>query len=257
MASLQNIKPASRISGSTTPPALREALYHIFSGCGEGLWLVGGTALAGYYAKHRRSDDLDLFAVDETAHRAATLAAKSLKNKGALLTNERTTPNYYHADAQFRGHPFTIDIVLDEHLHATGKAIQTQDKIWVADLPTLFAMKAACLISRCSEKDLFDLDWILSHVPHFEIENLIQAGAQFDGGLNVETLLISLQGGTLHKEACHFLLPKSSMTVAEAYKKIIALRETLIEKLMVYQKKLSLSNDAKALAQAVKDQKKI
>ena len=45
--------------------------------------LVGGTALAGYYAGHRRSDDLDLFVRDEAACRAAVLAVKSLVTLGA------------------------------------------------------------------------------------------------------------------------------------------------------------------------------
>ena len=74
--------PRKTISATTSPAPLREALLHIFENTGGGLWLVGGTALAGYYAEHRRSDDLDLFAIDEPAHRAAILAVKSLVRLG-------------------------------------------------------------------------------------------------------------------------------------------------------------------------------
>lgn len=255
--SIPQLKPKEEVSPLTTPPVLREALYHIFSNAGEGLWLVGGTALAGYYAQHRRSDDLDLFAVDSQAHRAAILAVKSLTKLGAILSNERSSPYYYHTDAQWKQHRFTTDVVLDENLHRIGSAIRTQEGVWVADLPTLFATKAACLVSRCSEKDLFDLDWIISQMKEFRIQDLIEMGVQVDGGLNVETLLISLNGARLRKEACHFLLPQASLTVDQAFRKINELRQKLIETLITYEKKLPISEGAEALSQSLKDQKKL
>jgi len=254
---LLKIKPKPKISEKTCLPSLREALYHIFSSCKKDLWLVGGTALAGYYAEHRRSDDLDLFALDAFVHRSATLAVKGLQSRGAVLLNERSSPYYYHTDIQFHGHSFTTDVVLDERLHQIGKAIQTEDGAWVADLPTLFATKAACLVSRCSEKDLFDLDWILSKIENFDIADIIQYGSQIDGGLNVETLLLSLQGAILHKERCHFLLAGSSITVEKAYKKVLSLRKKLTQLLLDYEKRIPISLDVQALSQSVKDQKKI
>lgn len=259
MAALRvpEIKPRGYISEKASPPALREALLYIFSQCGKGLWLVGGTALAGYYAEHRRSDDLDLFAVDPMVHREAALAVKSLKKKGAQLSNERTTPNFYHADVGFRDHKFTIDVVLDEYLHKIGQAIRAEDGVWVADIPTLFATKSACLVSRCSEKDLFDLDWMISQWKEFHVSELIRYGSQIDGGLNVETLLFSIQNARLRKEACHFLLPKSSLTVEQAYKKIVGLQKRFIKDLLEYERGLPMSPEVRALSQAYRDQKRI
>lgn len=251
------LKPRAHVSHLTSPKPLREALYHIFSNIGEGLWLVGGTALAGYYAQHRRSDDLDLFAIDPQIHRMATLAVQSLKQKGAVLSNERSSPYYYHTDIRLKGHAFTTGVVLDENLHRIGQAIPTEDGVQVATLSTLFATKSACLVSRCSEKDLFDLDWILSTLEDFHVKDLIHYGSQIDGGLNVETLLISLNGAVLRREACHFLLPKSQMTIEQAYKKIKALQKRLIADLLGYEKSLPLPFDVKTLSQALKDQKKI
>lgn len=236
---------------------MREALYHIFSNAGAGLWLVGGTALAGYYAEHRRSDDLDLFAVDPEAHRATTLAVKSLTKLGAVLSNERSSPYYYHTDAQLKQHRFTTDVVLDENLHRIGGAVRTKEGVWVADLPTLFATKAACLVSRCSEKDLFDLDWIISQMKGFNIDDLIQAGVQIDGGLNVETLLISLKGTHLRKEACQFLLSQSKLTQEQAFSKIKVFQQKLIQALLSYEQKLPLSQTTEALSQSLKDQRKL
>jgi len=255
--SFSSLTPRESISERSTPLPLREVLKILFESVGEGLWLVGGTALAGYYAEHRRSDDLDLFAVDEIAHRSGILAVKSLAKQGAILTGERTTPNFYHADVKFKGHAFTIDVVLDENLHRIGNANRRGDGVLVADLPTLLATKAACLVSRCSEKDLFDLDWILSQARHYTASDLVEAGNKIDGGVSIESFLIGLQGAILRKEACHFLLPDSNMSVEQAYHKIIALRTKLIELLLKAEQKVAPSDEIQALAQAVKDQKKI
>ena len=58
--SLREIKPLERMSKKSTSPALYEALKIIFSHVDKDVWLVGGTALAGFYAAHRQSDDIDL-----------------------------------------------------------------------------------------------------------------------------------------------------------------------------------------------------
>lgn len=258
MVTLQTIDvdPFSTMSSKSTPLAIRHALEQIFANAGEGLWLVGGSALAGFYAEHRRSDDLDFFVMDEPAFTAAILAVHSLTKKGAALSNERRTPNYFHADVKFKGHPFTVDIVLDEHMHDIGKASETKQGMWVARLPTLFAAKAACLISRCSEKDLFDLHWFFSKLGGIDVQELVEAGSSIDGGLTTETLLISLEGAILRKDACHFLLPSSKMTVDDAYRNILKLRQDLIDAVLVYEKTLPPSPDAQALSQSIRDQRK-
>lgn len=253
--SLKNIKPRTNISEKSTPPVLREALIHIFQNAGPDLWLVGGTALAGYYAEHRRSDDLDLFAITPEAHRSTILTVKSLTTIGAVFSNERTSPYYYHVDSIWKNHKFTIDVVLDENLGRAGTALKTQEAV-VADLPTLFAQKSACLVSRVSEKDLFDLDWIFDQAKKIDIKEVIQAGQKFDGGVSTETLLISLQGAILRKEACHFLLPQAALTPEEAYKKIEALRKKLISLLLEYEKKEALRPELKALSQTMRRVKK-
>lgn len=238
------------------PPALRDALIHIFSYCDTGLWLVGETALAGYYADHRKSDDLDLFAIDDVSHRMALLSLPELVKKGAIFSNERRTPHYYHSDVTFMNHQFTIDIAIDERLHQTGSAHRVNHNIRVADLDTLFAMKAACLISRCSEKDLFDLDWLFRQKGEIDIADIITAGRQIDGGLTPETLIISLQGAAIRKEACHFSLPASPMTAAEIYRIISGLRERLIQKTRAYEKKQSLPPDEESIRQTLTDFKR-
>lgn len=258
MAALQfpNIAPRDRISEKTSPAAIRKALHEIFSGIDEGLWLVGGTALAGYYAEHRRSDDLDLFAIDEMTFQMATGAVRSLAKKGASLSGERKSHTFFHVDALFQGHPFTIDVVLDENLHRVGTAHRTEEGVLVANLPTLFGSKVACLINRCSEKDLFDLDWIFERLGKIDVPQMVQAGNEFDAGLSTETLLIGLQGARLRKEACGFLLPGSGVTIDQAFDRINSLRKRLIEAVLEFEKKQPLSGGLKQLSRAVKQERR-
>lgn len=254
---LEEIKPFDTISVKTSPEPLRWALKEIFTNTGDGLWLVGGTALAGYYAEHRRSDDLDLFALDTEIHRSTILAVKELKKAGADFKKEITTPNFYKAHVELRGHPFTIDIVLDENLHRVGQATKTSEGVFVANLSTLFATKAACLLSRCSEKDLYDLAWLFDRMGGINVLEIVEQGKLIDGGMNVEGMLISLQGANLRREACQFLLEDSKKATDEVYKKISELRGKLLQSLLDYEKKEPSSPDVAALGQAVKEQKKI
>ncbi len=253
---LASIEPFKQISSKVSPEPLRWVLLNIFSNTGEGIWLVGGTALAGYYAEHRRSDDLDLFAVNPEAFHATTLAVKALKNAGADFQKEVSTPNYYRAALNLRKHSFTIDVVLDENLNHVGRAFKTFDGVSVADLPTLFATKSACLLSRCSEKDLYDLKWLFDHMGGINVSEIVQQGALIDGGMNTEGMLISLQGAHLRKDACHFLLENSPHSITKTYDTIVKLQKNLIRSILQYEKTAPLPKDVTAIAEAIKDHRR-
>lgn len=251
-----DISPFPRISAKAVAKQIREALHSIFKNTIGGVWFVGGSALAGYYAEHRTSDDIDLFAANEAAYHSAVLAVKALKKEGAYLKHESTSPLFYRADVMLKDHSFTTAVVMDENIHRVGRALRTQDGVWVADFKTLLAMKIACLVSRCSEKDLFDLCWMFEKVQMPAAEEIISMGQELDGGLNVETLIASIGGATLRKQACGFLLPNSEVTVDQAYRRIVKLRKTLLEMLLKYEKAAPLSPEAQALARSARDMKR-
>ncbi|MFH1810570.1 MAG: nucleotidyl transferase AbiEii/AbiGii toxin family protein [Pseudomonadota bacterium] len=179
------------------------ALEHVFSKNPGEVMLVGGTALAGFYAGHRRSDDLDLFTRSEFDQRATLLAVRSLAEIGAELLDARQSAQYFHASARLDGHLFTIDVVLDPQLFEVGGFHVLEGGLHVASLDTLLCTKAATLVSRCSEKDLFDLLWIMAHV-ELTLPQLIERGRRVDSGLDEEALLISLNGARLSEDACGF-----------------------------------------------------
>lgn len=238
------------------PKPLADVIRMLSPNLNGKVWLVGGTALSAYYFGHRRSDDLDLFAADDVSLNAAVTAVRALVKIGVALTDESRTPQYYHANASFQSHTFTIDIVLDENVHKTGRAIQTTDGVFIPDLDTLFAMKAACLVSRASEKDLFDLDYMVGLLDHWDVALLVNAGKTIDAGMEVETLLISLKGALLRKEACDFLSPHSKLTVAQAYQKVVDLRDKILNLLVTYARQNADDALVRSIKATVKDFKK-
>ena len=219
-------RPASGLADRVLPPPLYRAVKYVFAQEISGCMLVGGTALSGYYAGHRRSDDLDLFTMDAISQEESVRAVKSLRDLGVGFAGERTSKHFYHALCHFDGHDFTCQVVLDANLFDVGSASEADDGVAVADLETLLKMKAATLVSRGAEKDLYDLVWLLEQANTVDIPALIALGSEIDGGMNAEGVLINLAGTELHESACDFSLTEPAH---EVYAKVTRLRKALIQ----------------------------
>lgn len=218
--------PDSQLAARVLPAPLYRALGHIFAQDIAECMLVGGTALAGYYAGHRRSDDLDLFVRNGQALRATVLAVESLTTLGATLNARQRTPQFFDATCELAGHAFTIQVVVDAGLFDVGRSIRAADGVAVADLQTLLRQKAATLVSRCSEKDLYDLLWIFQRFPMLPHEALLELGASIDRGMTAEAVLLSLTGTTLREEACDF---SRSQTADAVFRDVSELKESLAQ----------------------------
>ena len=228
-------KPESGLAAEVLPSALYRALVHVFAQGIDGTMLVGGTALAGYFAGHRRSDDLDLFTKDALTQRAAVLSVKSLLEIGATLTDERSSAHFHHAAFRLDAHDFTAQVVLDPNLFAVGSADDAGDGVVVANLATLLKMKAATLVSRASEKDLYDLAWFFEQDDAIDVPTLIALGKEVDGGMNGESLLISLVGTKMRRSACGFAVTR---TPEQVFDEVTRVQKGLIRGVESYLRKL-------------------
>ena len=218
------LAPDSRLAQRVLPGPLYRALAHVYAQGISGCMLVGGTAISGYYAGHRRSDDLDLFARDEDAYRATVLAARSLTDAGAQVEEVFGSAQYFKASCLVEGHRFTVDVVLDANLHAVGEFHVADDGVAVAGVETLLRQKAATLVSRCGEKDLYDLIWLFRANPGVGLSQLIDLGSQIDAGLTAEAALASLLGSELSSSSCGFSL---TQTPDEVLRDIAVLKRNL------------------------------
>jgi predicted nucleotidyltransferase component of viral defense system len=244
-----DLNPDVKIAKQVLPGPLLKAIEHVFSKNLSGVALVGGTALAGFYAGHRRSDDLDLFVADEFSKMAAILAVESLRDIGTQLTVQTKSAHYYRCFCRLDGHSFTVDVVMDANLFQVGQ-FHSLGHVHVAQLPTLFKMKIATLVSRCSEKDLFDLIWLFDHFPDQKILEVLKVGKEVDSGISIENILISLTGSILREEACDFGIQDNK---SDVFKKIQQFKKQLI---ILFREQGSGETDA-PLKQAVKTIKKM
>lgn len=240
------LPPDAGLAARVLPAPLHAALRHVFAQGVPDAVLVGGTALAGYYAGHRRSDDIDLFVRDEAAHRAAVLAVESLARRGAELTAQTRTAQYYRALAALDGHRFTVDVAVHGGLWEEADSGRASDGVRVASLDALTALKGAALLSRASEKDLYDLRWLLANRPGLDAAGLAAAAARIDAGANPESFLVSLSGTTLSEAACSFATGQGC-GAAEAYREVTVLRKSLLKEF----KALAAAAPAPAIAPLV------
>jgi hypothetical protein len=199
-------KPDARLAERVLPSPLYRALSHLFGQNISDCILVGGTALSGFYAGHRRSDDLDLFVKNDAAFAQAGLALKSLQKLDAQITETSHSNQYIKAVCNLDNHSFTVDIALDENLFRVGGFSLCEGGIAVADLGTLFMMKSVALLSRCSEKDLYDLAWMFDNLENIIVPDIIAQGIKIDTGMKPESVLYSVSSSQIRKEACGFSL---------------------------------------------------
>lgn len=97
-------------------------------------------------------------------------------------------------------------------------------------------MKAATLLSRCGEKDLYDLKWLLENAPaEFNINNLMILAEEIDNGVNLQSLHTSIGGTKLREEACDFSL-NSKITAHDIFKEIRQFQKQLLLQLELQMK---------------------
>lgn len=230
----RDAKPDLNLAKRVLPGQLFSAIQYLFQ---QGIFdtaLVGGTALAGFYAGHRKSDDIDLFTKTESAQRAAILAVKSISSIGGQKLNEQESSHFYDSTWLLKGHTFTAQVVLDPGVFNAGYFTRAGEVV-VANVWTIFKMKAATLVSRCSEKDLYDMLWLFENFPDTQLSALIQSGFEIDGGVNAENMLGSLIGTKLRLEACDFSID-GSVTSKDIYARISRLQKELKLELIAYLK---------------------
>lgn len=201
--------------------------------------LVGGTALAGFYFGHRRSDDMDLFTRDPQVQKIAIRAVASLRDLGAELQPVVHSPSYYRVTIRWQNHSFTADVVCDPAHFEEGRSVRLPDGIAVAGIETLLMTKAATLVSRCGEKDLYDLIFILEQFQDLTLERLLELGHKIDGGMGAENVLLSVLGTRLQMQSCDFAIDPL-LDRRAVYEKIFAFQKGLIVDLRGLAKKQPL-----------------
>jgi hypothetical protein len=222
------MEPNLTLSKKSLPPALLKAIEFVFSKGIKGVVLVGGTGIAGFYAGHRKSNDMDLFTQSDASQTATVMVCRSLEDIGAKVKIIENIESFFNATCELDHYNFTIQVVKDPHLFQVARILELKNGIKIADFETLFKMKAATLVSRCGEKDLFDLKWFFGQKKEISVADLVQMAQEIDGGANAESMYMSVAGTKLRENACNFSLdPKADER--STYLELVKFQKDLIK----------------------------
>ena len=158
--------------------------YFFESYLGKIFFLTGGTALAAFYLKHRLSEDLDIFTVEQEINFDSVNAEmrKIIKKRGFKTQHEVISPTYLQYILTSNNQPLKIDFVKDVPIHF-GK-IKIVDKIRLDSIENIAVNKLLALFGRADAKDFFDLYFLIKVDRKFSQDELFEKACKKDKGLH-------------------------------------------------------------------------
>lgn len=191
----------------------RNLLLKIFTYefCRNNLFITGGTALSVFYAAHRTSKDLDLFAMKEVN---LLEYERLFKDVGRVITTISESPTF--CSYIYEG-GVKVDYVFDRFSAGNQKesTMIQGGNIHVDTLENIAINKICASVSRAEPKDIIDLTWIFLNAFHPERDfvPLFHRAAEREGLLddllyvkgvfsniaqNSETILNVMKGALLY-----------------------------------------------------------
>ena len=151
---------------------------------GRNFFLTGGTALSQFYLKHRKSEDLDLFTVNQElqfdfVNAEVLKLAKSLNFK---IINQVSTGTYLQFIFSHDKEVLKVDLVKDVPVQF-GK-IKKVKGVFVDSIENIAVNKLLAIFGRTDPKDFVDLYFILHSYKQFKFEDLFDKAKRKDTGLN-------------------------------------------------------------------------
>ncbi len=150
----------------------------------QNFFLTGGTALAEYYLKHRLSEDLDLFTIDQ----GVDLALVSLQMNQLIhqldfeIDHQVSTPAFLQYIIKRGSKDFLkIDIVKDIPVHF-GR-IRNIGGINIDSLENIAVGKLLAIFGRTAPKDFIDVYFLLKE-KKLDFDKLFKLAKKKDLGLN-------------------------------------------------------------------------
>lgn len=147
----------------------------------EAFVLTGGAALAEFYFQHRRSNDLDLFTLDEQAFATVTQQVRTMaQTLGAEEKPTRALLTLNQVSLIRDGETVKIDFVRDSG--PFFGQINLQGSVRVDALENIGANKLLALFGRATFRDYIDL-YIILQDGQFTFTHLLNLAKQKDLGL--------------------------------------------------------------------------
>ena len=172
--------------------SLQQELLRALDVYGDGFFLTGGAALAGFYGSARPTRDLDLFTRDpevfKQASRVVDCVAQALMCE---MENLRTFPHFRRYRFRKDDEAVVLDFVREEVSAVYPPVAVDGWKLRVDRLEEMAINKICALVSRGEVRDLEDLEFMAK--AGIDLGSALTLSVRKDGGIGSDTLLIGLQ----------------------------------------------------------------
>lgn len=147
-------------------------------------FLTGGTALSAFYLKHRVSEDLDLFTLNQSIDFSAVNAEilRIIASLSGKIEERVSSPTFSRFIFKVDNDVVKVDIVKEVPIHF-GEVIKVGD-IFVDSLDNMAVGKLLALFSRADAKDFIDLYFLLKIDKKITFYKLFTLAKKKDPGLS-------------------------------------------------------------------------
>ncbi len=189
----------------------------------QDFFLTGGTALAAFYLSHRRSEDLDLFTLNEGAIDIAPSIVNAIAvSIRASLTPIITSPFFRRYLLQRGSEGTIVDLVREIAPQIVQEKVRFGNII-VDSLEDIAANKICTVLGRGEMKDFIDLYFL--HRYGVDIRKTLEWARRKDAGVSAATLAYILDEVSFHRVPDYVLKP---VTVDELNAFFSQLRDELV-----------------------------
>lgn len=160
----------------------------------ELFYLAGGTALAAFYLKHRKSNDLDFFTDKENVILPFSFRlGKTLENKAFLLERSRGLNSFVEIAAKKGSNSTLIHLAQDAPFRfEPTKTFPDFPGVRIDSLPDIASNKLLALFQRATLRDFIDI-YFLVEEGHFSADKLVELAANKDPGFDLYWLGVAFE----------------------------------------------------------------
>ncbi|MDX2168554.1 MAG: nucleotidyl transferase AbiEii/AbiGii toxin family protein [Deltaproteobacteria bacterium] len=169
--------------------ALQQRFLAEFARRAPGFFLTGGAVLAGWVLCHRRTDDLDLFTVDDDAMAQGDTQLRSAAAAvGAEVEALQTSADFRRYLLRTPNASVVVDLVRERVAQLHPKL--DRDGLRLDPVEEIVANKICALVGRAEPRDLVDV--MMLEERGYRVENFLPDAAAKDAGVTAAALAWAL-----------------------------------------------------------------
>ena len=143
--------------------------------------MTGGAALVGFYLGHRKTEDLDLFTLENEIESGFAIVKDTAKTLDATVESIQTSPDFRRLLVT-RGEEAVVVDLVREYVFQLEPEKREINGVRLDSPEEILANKLCALLSRSEIRDLIDVREL--EKAGFSLENALPVAAKKDTGLS-------------------------------------------------------------------------